>query len=132
MSGVVFDTSIWIEYFKANPTYFETCRNLLEEGNVYSLEIIFAELMQGAKGKREIGIINGHFENLPLLDRQGLIFESGVFSQNQGLISKGVGLIDSIILFSTVSNGLQLWTLDKKILEHIDKKFKYDPPSLID
>lgn len=125
MSGVVFDTSIWIEYFKANTPYFETCRNLLEEGNVYSLEIIFAELMQGAKGKREIGIINGHFENLPLLDRQGLIFESGIFSQNQNLISKGIGLIESIILFSTVSNGLQLWTLDKKILDFADPKNLY-------
>lgn len=126
MSGVVFDTSIWIEYFKANPTYFETCRNHFEEGNAYSLEIIFSELVQGAKGKREIGIINGHFENLPLLDRQGLIFESGVFSQNQGLISKGIGLIDSIIIFSTVSSGLQLWTLDKKILTFVDSKYLFE------
>ncbi|HCD89827.1 MAG TPA: PIN domain protein, partial [Algoriphagus sp.] len=27
--GVIFDTSIWIEYFKANPSYFSSCQSLL-------------------------------------------------------------------------------------------------------
>lgn len=43
---VIFDTSIWIEYFKGNQKYFEPCQKLLDSGSVYTFEVIFAELMQ--------------------------------------------------------------------------------------
>ncbi|MDN3690466.1 toxin-antitoxin system, toxin component [Cyclobacterium jeungdonense] len=48
MKGVVFDTSTWIEYLRGNPNFFNTCQELLENGRVFSLELIFAELLQGA------------------------------------------------------------------------------------
>ncbi|OOG74281.1 PIN domain-containing protein [Algoriphagus sp. A40] len=115
MNEVIFDTSIWIEYFKGNTEYFETCQQLLDSGSVYTLEVIFAELMQGAKGKRELDIIQLFYQNLPKLDAPDQIFEAGVFSQKNQLVSKGIGLIDSIIIFSAIQNRKKIWTLDKKI-----------------
>lgn len=115
MSEVILDTSIWIEYFKGNPEYSETCQKLLDSGSVYTLEVIFAELMQGAKGKRELEMIRLYYQNLPKLDAPDQIFEAGVFSQKNQLISKGIGLIDSIIIFTAIQNRKKIWTLDKKI-----------------
>jgi len=125
MRGLVLDTSVWIEYFRANPTYFDNCQELLENGFVATLDVIFAELMQGAKGKREIQLINGYYESIPKLDRTKLIFEAGLFAQNEGLINKGIGLIDSIIIYATLTNNLQLWTLDKKIIKYLDNHYLY-------
>ncbi|MBS9524847.1 PIN domain protein [Litoribacter ruber] len=127
MRGVVFDTSIWIEYFKANPNYFPVCQTLLEQGSVYAMDIIFAELQQGARGRRELSIIEGYFESLPRLHNGGIIYEAGVFSQQEKLISKGVGLIDSIIIYGVMKHQLQLWTLDKKIISFLDSDYLYSP-----
>jgi predicted nucleic acid-binding protein len=115
MNEVIFDTSIWIEYFKGNPEYFETCQQLLESGSVYTLEVIFAELMQGAKGKRELDLITLFSQNLPKLDAPDQIFEAGVFSQKNQLITQGIGLIDSMIIFAAIQNRKKIWTLDKKV-----------------
>ncbi|ERM83709.1 hypothetical protein P872_02605 [Rhodonellum psychrophilum GCM71 = DSM 17998] len=49
MKGVVLDTSIWIEYLKGNTQYYSTCQELLENGRILCLELIFAEL-HGVKG----------------------------------------------------------------------------------
>lgn len=123
MTGVIFDTSIWIEYLKSNPVYSKICQRYLDTASVFTLEIIFAELLQGAKGQREIKIINGYFESLCKLDYKGLIYEAGLFSQNEKLIAKGIGMIDAIIIYATVTNNMQLWTLDKKIVNHLDSRF---------
>lgn len=123
MSSIVLDTSVWIEYFRANPAYFDTCQELLESGSVATVDVIFAELMQGAKGKREIQLINGYYESIPKLDRSQLIYEAGIFSQNEGLINKSIGLIDSIIIYATLTNNLQLWSLDKNIIGFMEKNY---------
>lgn len=119
MRDVIFDTSIWVEYFKRNPEYFESCQELLDSGSVYTLEVIFAELMQGARGHRELDMIRLYYENLPKLDAKGQIFEAGVFSQNNQLIHKGIGLIDSMIIFAAIQHRMKVWTLDKKVLSFL-------------
>ena len=43
------DTSVWIEFFKNHDPYFKILKLNLEINNVISHEIIFAELLQGAK-----------------------------------------------------------------------------------
>lgn len=115
MKEVIFDTSIWIEYFKGNSEYFKPCQQLLDSGSVSTLEVIFAELMQGAKGKRELETIELFYKNLPKLDAPNQIFEAGIFSRKNQLLSKGIGLIDSIIIFAAIQNQKKIWTLDKKI-----------------
>lgn len=115
MKGVVFDTSVWIEFLKGNPEFFGTCQELLENDRVYGLELIFAELLQGAKGKREIEVILAYASLVPTLDEPFLIIESGLMSQKNNFINDGVGLIDAVIVNAARKNELKLWTLDKKL-----------------
>ncbi|WP_194774742.1 PIN domain-containing protein [Pararhodonellum marinum] len=125
MKGVVFDTTIWIEYLRGNSEYFSICQELLENGRVWSLELIFAELFQGAKGKKEMNLIMDYLSNIPLLDEPLLIIEAGILSNELNLINDGVGLIDAVIIHSVRKNQLQLWTLDEKIRRVIGYDFLF-------
>lgn len=122
MNRVLIDTSVWIEFFKANPAYFETGLELIENGDIFSIELIFAELMQGAKGKREVDMIQEFFAQMKILDSPGLIFQAGIFSRDHKLLDRGIGLIDSVIISTAVRFDLQIWTLDKKILGFLEGK----------
>jgi predicted nucleic acid-binding protein len=115
MRGVVLDTSVWIEYLRGNPDFFETCQELLENGRVYGLELIFAELLQGARGEREIETILAFSSLVPSLDEPFLVIDSGFISQRENYVNQGVGLIDAVIVNAVRKNGLLLWTLDTKI-----------------
>jgi predicted nucleic acid-binding protein len=126
MRGVVFDTSIWIEYLRCNPEFFLTCQELLEDNRVFGLELIFAELLQGAKGKREVETIIQLANLIPSLDEPYLIIESGLLSQKENLVNQGVGLIDALIFHAVAKNELKLWTLDNKLRKVVgyDRLFK--------
>ena len=125
MKGVVFDTSIWIEYLRGNSEYFSICQELLENGRVWSLELIFAELFQGAKGKKEISMIMDYVSHVPLIDEPLLKIEASILSNELNLINDGVGLIDAVIIHAVRKNELQLWTLDKKIRKVIGYDFLF-------
>lgn len=121
MNRVVLDTSIWIEYFKSNPFYFESCQKLIDQRLVLTHEVIFAELIQGAKGNRELKILDTFYQNLPKAENKDLVYVAGLFSQKHQLFNKGIGLIDSIIILSTLENQCQLWTLDGKIIRFLEE-----------
>ena len=128
--GVIFDTSIWIEYFKANPAYFSSCQSLLDRRSVWTLDIIFGELVQGAKGKRELEMLDIFYQNTPKIKDANLRYHAGLFSQKYQLLNQGIGLIDTVIILACLENGLRLWSLDKKINRFLEESFSinlFDP-----
>ncbi len=122
MKRVIIDTSVWIEFFKANQPYFDTCVELIDHSEIYSIELIFAELQQGAKGKREVDLLTDFFKQMRILDQPGLIYQTGIFSRDQKLLERGIGLIDAVIISAAIRYDLQVWTMDKKILGFLDEK----------
>lgn len=126
MRGVVLDTSIWIEYLRGNPKFFSPCQELLEKGRVYGLELIFAELLQGAKGEREVEAILAFSSLVPTLDEPFLVIESGLISHRENYFNQGVGLIDAVIVNAVRKNGLLLWTLDTKIRRVLGYGFSFE------
>ncbi|GMQ28153.1 PIN domain-containing protein [Algoriphagus confluentis] len=131
--GVIFDTSIWIEYFKANPAYFSSCQSLLDRRSVCTLDIIFGELVQGAKGKRELEMLDLFYQNTPKIKDANLGYHAGLLSQKYQLLNQGIGLIDSVIILACLENGLQLWSLEKKINRFLEESFSihlFDPKGI--
>lgn len=126
MRGVVLDTSVWIEYLRGNPDFFETCQELLENGRVYGLELIFAELLQGARGEREIETILAFSSLVPSLDEPFLVIDSGLIAQRENYVNQGVGLIYAVIVNAVRKNGLLLWTLDTKIRRVLGYGFSFE------
>lgn len=125
--SIILDTSVWIEYFKVNNPYFATCQNLVENGEIKTIDLIFAELLQGARNKREIDMIKSYFDLVLKVDIPNLYLLAGEYSQQEKLVSKGIGLVDSCIITATILSDSKLWTLDKKISNFLNNKYLYQP-----
>jgi hypothetical protein len=119
MRKVLVDTSVWIEFLKGSNQFFAPMLELIENGEIYTLELIFTELLQGVKTNRKLKLIRDFYAQMRVLDQPGLIFESGDFSRKEGLIKIGIGLINALIINSANQFGLELWTLDRKILGYL-------------
>lgn len=123
---VVFDTSVWIEYFKGNQDFQKKAQNLLDSREVYALEPIFGELLQGALHKREVEVILKFWKYLPKFELANLFIEAGELAYREKLVSHGIRLVDASIILLAVENKARLWTLDKKILRFLDEKYIYN------
>ena len=123
--SVILDTSVWIEYFKGSEDYFESCQRLIEKREIKTAEIIFAELLQGALNSREVKLIRDYYALIPKVEGDQLLIRAGEYSREHNLISKGIGLIDAIIITATLRSDSVLWTLDKKIKDHLSTEYLY-------
>jgi len=123
--SIVIDTSVWIEYFKGNKKYVDLIQNLLEKNEILTIELIFAELLQGARTEKEVEMLKSYFELIPNAEIVNLYILAGEFSQREKLISKGIGLIDACIISATIFSDSQLWTLDKKIQKFLDNQYLF-------
>jgi len=124
---VILDTSIWIEFFKANAPYFKPVDELLDRNDVIGLSFIFGELLQGAKNLRERQMITDFWHALPKIDETGLFIRAGFESGKRKWLDRGIGLIDSAIILASIESASLVWTLDKKILGVLsgEQKFTY-------
>ena len=122
---IVLDTSIWIEYFKRNNDYKLIIDNLLRAKKVLAIDFIFGELLQGARENEKETII-GMWEILPKINISGLGFYAGRYSMENNLLNKGIGLIDSAIIYASINSNSKLWTLDKKIINQLDNNCLYN------
>ena len=120
---IILDTSIWIEFFKNTPAYQPAIKNFLENQVILTVECIFGELLQGAKNNQESEILSSYWENLPKFESKNIWIEAGKFSSENKLISKGIGLIDCVIILSARNSNSKIWSLDKK-LNSILKKYE--------
>jgi predicted nucleic acid-binding protein len=114
--SVLVDTSVWIEFLRANESCFPVMRRLLEERRVLALECVFGELLQGARDDREAGILVAYWNNLPRVQIDDLFILAGRYSSAHRLSSRGIGLVDSVIILAARHYGAMIWSLDKKLV----------------
>jgi predicted nucleic acid-binding protein len=131
----ILDTSVWIEFFKKKPEIFTPVKKLLEAEEVYALECIFGELLQGAKNNQERDLIIAYWRHLPKIDVNGIWIDAGKYSGENKLSSQGVGLIDAVIIMAAIRSKSKVWTLDQKLIKILNKKIIFvletglsDPP----
>lgn len=123
--SIIVDTSVWIDYFKGNKKYFDFIQKLLEKNEILTIELIFAELLQGARNKKETEMLKSYYGLIPKVEIENLCILAGEFSRQEKLISKGIGLIDSCIITATIFSDSRLWTLDKKIQNFLDNRYLF-------
>jgi len=124
---IVADTSIWIDYLKGGFSHSVIMSTHIEIRDVLMLECIAGELLQGARSAKERNIILEYWSLLPTLSMDSLWVEAGIYSSENKLLSKGVGLIDSVIIAACRETESKLWTLDEKIKKNIDKRLLFSP-----
>ncbi|MFA4815031.1 MAG: PIN domain-containing protein [Candidatus Gracilibacteria bacterium] len=122
---ILVDTSIWIEFLRKRSPTFEHMLFLLEQQEIVSLEVIFGELLQGAKNPKERAVVLAYWESIKKLTTDQLWIKSGLKSGEGKWKDKGLGLVDSAILTAADESEMEIWTLDKTLLKQASKR--YDP-----
>jgi predicted nucleic acid-binding protein len=112
---LIVDTSVWIEFLRAQHGYHAALLPLIEEGQVIALECIFAELLQGTRNERERKVVEQFWEALPRLEIPRLFLMAGRLASVDRFPQKGVGLIDAMIVAAARRMKYQVWSLDKKL-----------------
>jgi predicted nucleic acid-binding protein len=123
---IILDSSVWFEYFKGNSQYKDEVQGLLNILSIKIIDPIIGEILQGALSNKEVNFIKTYFNYIPKITIKDLFVKAGEFSFKNKLISKGIGLIDASIIYATLETNSKLWTLNKKILRSIDKKYLYN------
>jgi predicted nucleic acid-binding protein len=123
--NIILDTSVWIEYFKRNDPYFNKVQTHLNLLNIKIIDPVIGELLQGALNQNEINFIQKHIQYVPKIEIRNLFEKAGIYSYQNKLISKGIGLIDACLIFTTIETNSILWTLDKRILNFLDKRYLF-------
>lgn len=110
MSGVLVDTSVWVAHFRTSQPVLG---QLLAMDLVLSHPLVIGELACGTPPRRRQTL-----QDLASLrqTQQASIEEAMAFAERHGLYGKGCGLVDMLLLASTLlTDGARLWTLDKRL-----------------
>ncbi|GHU92192.1 hypothetical protein FACS189479_00340 [Spirochaetia bacterium] len=123
---IILDTSVWIEFLRKNIKYFDPISQMLIKMDILAVEVVFGELLQGVKNKREEEIILDYWKHLPKIDNDAeIIISAGIYSHKNKLIDKGVGLIDSIIIMHGIKTDSKIWTLDTNFFKAIPSELLF-------
>jgi predicted nucleic acid-binding protein len=122
---IILDSSVWFEYFKRNDPYFKEVQSYLNVMSIKIIDPIIGEILQGALNINEINFIREHIQYVPKIGISDLFEKAGAYSFENKLLSKGIGLIDACLIYATIHSNSLLWTLDKKIVNFLDKKYLY-------
>lgn len=110
MTGVLVDTSVWIDHFK----HGNACLvHLLERDLVLMHPLVVGEIACGTPPNRAATLAD-----LASLrqSQEATIPETIAFMEAEGLYGLGCGLIDMLLLASALlTQRTELWTLDKRL-----------------
>lgn len=111
MSGVLVDTSVWIDHFRNGNADLAA---LLDQDDALMHLMVLGEIACGtppeprARTLTDLGL-------LPLAQHAS-VHETMAFIEREALFGMGCGLVDMILLASTLMTpGATLWTLDRRL-----------------
>ena len=111
MSGVLVDTSVWLDHFR-NPN--QALKVLLDQDLVLTHPLVIGEIACGTppaprqQTLRALGLLS--------TARQASLSETMKFIERETLYGMGCGIVDMVLLASTlITPGAQLWTYDKRL-----------------
>jgi predicted nucleic acid-binding protein len=116
MGNVVIDTSAWIESFRpdCNVSLSDLVKDLITKNQVLLPGIIKAELLRGAKNKKEFNRLNDSLKGLTYIPVPEEFWD-GLAEFSFGLLKKGitVPLTDTYIALLCIENQAALVHRDK-------------------
>jgi predicted nucleic acid-binding protein len=123
--NIILDSSVWFEYFKRKDPYFKEVQMHLNTFSIKIIDPVIGEILQGALNNNELNFIKANIQYVPKIEIKDMFQEAGLYSFENKLITKGIGLIDACLILATIETSSLLWTLDKKIINFLDEKYIY-------
>lgn len=110
MRHVLVDTSVWVEHFRHRNPYL---LSLLTHDRVMTHPFVIGEIACGTPPKRAQTLTDLALQREA---RQASVQEAMILIEREHLFGVGCGLIDILLLASTlITPGAELWTLDKRL-----------------
>ena len=111
MSGVLVDTSVWIDHFR---NCNNALVNLLDQNFVLTHPMVIGEIACGTPPVPRAQTL-GDLGLLPMIQPASL-HETMQFIERESIYGMGCGLVDMMLLASTlITPNAKLWTLDKRL-----------------
>ncbi|WP_316826891.1 type II toxin-antitoxin system VapC family toxin [Pedobacter miscanthi] len=110
---VLCDTNIFIEIYKGNDLMIDIFRNI-GQNNVAISDVTCAELLYGARNKKELSLIRKDIDKLLVLPISSPISRQAVKLVEQFSLSHNLNLPDALIASTAMFHELELYTLNLK------------------
>jgi predicted nucleic acid-binding protein len=113
LDKILVDTSVWIEYFRKKDPLYSTVNKLIDEDGICCIGLVLAELIQGARSKKEIKVLKDFTYVFTFLDESGKLWEkAGELSFELKNAGQKIGLADCYIAVAASQSGAAILTLD--------------------
>lgn len=116
---VLIDTSVWIDYFQnASSSLSKKMDEFLSHKEIFVPKVVVAELIQGAKSEKEIGVIKQFLEAFNVIGEGGETWiKTGKLSYDLKKKGRTINLTDCYIAVTAKENNCAVLTLDKHFKE---------------
>ena len=127
---VLVDTSVWITFFRRKDTdLIERIAALLRSGKAVYTGIIALELMNGAKGQKELQTLHEAFDAMQLIATDETTYlRAGTLGYGLSRGGHTLSAVDLLIAQTAIENKLSLMTYD----EHFRVIAKYSTLTLFE
>jgi len=110
---VLCDTNIFIEIYKGNSLIIENFK-IIGQDNVAISDVSCAELLYGARNKKELNLIRKDIDKLIVLPISSSISTRAVKLVEEFSLSHNLNLPDALIASTAIIHHIELYTLNLK------------------
>jgi predicted nucleic acid-binding protein len=116
LDKVLVDTSVWIEFFRKKEPCYSSVLELIDSDRIVCVDMIFAELLQGAKSKKEFNAIKEFLYIFDFLAESEKVWElAGTTSFKLQRKGKTAALSACYIAAFAKVHNVKLFTKDKHV-----------------
>lgn len=114
---VLIDTSVWIDYFRQSDEDLEKeVENLIQDDEVCTCSLVLAELLHGARDKKEQALLEEHFVSLHWLEEESKDWiRAGRLAFAMKKKGKTTNLSDCYLAILAQDQKCQVYSLDKHL-----------------
>lgn len=112
---VLVDTSVWIAFFRGkDPSLIERIATLLKSGRAVYAGMIALELINGAKGHKELEVLYDAFDAMQCIPiTETTYLSAGKLGYEVARKGHTLGAVDLLIAQTAIENGVSLMTYDE-------------------
>lgn len=122
---VLCDTNILIEIYKGNELVIETFKQI-GQNNIAISDVTCAELLFGARNKKELSLIRKDIDKLLALPISSPISRQAVKLVEQFSLSHNLNLPDALIASTAMFHEIELYTLNLKDFKFLNNIILYN------
>ena len=112
---VLIDSSVWIDFFRNRGSRFrDKIELLLQSGRAVYTGIIAMELINGAKGEKELQVLENLFASMERInEKEATHLNAGKLGHKMARKGHTLGVVDLIVAQLVIENNSILLTLDE-------------------